>query len=213
MKSFTTSIDGYTVTLLYPRSGELNDIGGVIFEVDCDMDDPSFLQAMKKAVGIYPYGEAIVKTLRAPFPKSHSQILDQLAICEKALSGFEQCDFTEGIAEKLRQHYSLLKDALKGELKKQAPSRTPKPGYVYVLQSPTGAYKIGHSKNPHSRLKTFQVKLPFEVEYVCLVYSGDMQGLELELHERFDERRINGEWFALSEDDIAYIQSLSEVSS
>lgn len=86
----------------------------------------------------------------------------------------------------------------------------PRSGYVYLLQSPTGFYKIGRAINPANRLKTFSVHLPFEVEYICLIQTDDMIGLELELHRRFAAKRGNGEWFALDDADVAYVKGLAK---
>ena len=85
---------------------------------------------------------------------------------------------------------------------------TTRPGYVYVLRSTTGAYKIGYATNPADRLKTFTVKLPFEVEYELLIKTDDMRALEAELHERYTDKHINGEWFALTADDLAELRTL-----
>jgi hypothetical protein len=91
------------------------------------------------------------------------------------------------------------------------PSRVtkPTPGYVYLIKSPTGAFKIGRTKNPADRLKTFSVKLPFEVEYVCLIPTSDMHGLEADLHGRFTSKHVNGEWFALDATDVDAIKALA----
>lgn len=86
-------------------------------------------------------------------------------------------------------------------------------GYVYLLQSPSTAFKIGRSRNPKDRLKTFGVKLPFEVEFIALIKTPDMYRLENILHQRFAKKRIKGEWFRLNADDIDYIVSLQEVES
>lgn len=82
------------------------------------------------------------------------------------------------------------------------------PGYVYVLRSPTGAFKIGLTKNPTDRLHTFSVKLPFEVEFELLIKTDDMRSLETELHARYADKHINGEWFTLTESDIADLRQL-----
>lgn len=84
------------------------------------------------------------------------------------------------------------------------------PGFVYLLQSPTSAYKIGRTKNPENRLKTFEVKLPFEVEFVCLIKTPHMSVLESQLHARFADKRVNGEWFDLLPEDVEYIKSLAK---
>lgn len=83
-----------------------------------------------------------------------------------------------------------------------------RPGYVYVLRSPTGAFKIGYASDPADRLRTFTVKLPFEVEYELLIKTDDMRGLEAELHEYHADKRINGEWFALDANDLAELRKL-----
>lgn len=84
------------------------------------------------------------------------------------------------------------------------------PGFVYLLQSPTGAYKIGKTKTPNDRLRTFSVKMPFEVAYVCVIETLDMNGLERSLHLRFAEKRLNGEWFSLTDADVEYIKGLAK---
>lgn len=93
--------------------------------------------------------------------------------------------------------------------KRRATNSRP-PGYVYLIQSSTGYYKIGRTSNPNDRMKTFNVKLPFEVEYTCVIETPDMFKLERELHQRFAKNRVNGEWFALSSEDVEYIKGLAK---
>lgn len=81
-------------------------------------------------------------------------------------------------------------------------------GFVYLLKSSTGSWKIGKTKYPDDRIYTFGVKLPFEVEYDHLIESDDMSSLEKSLHRQFKKKRINGEWFALDDNDVQYIKSL-----
>jgi hypothetical protein len=83
-----------------------------------------------------------------------------------------------------------------------------KEGYVYLIQSPSSLFKIGRAKTPENRLHTFSVKLPFEVVYIALVKTNDMIKLERDLHVKFASKRINGEWFALTPDDVNYIKGL-----
>lgn len=80
-------------------------------------------------------------------------------------------------------------------------------GWVYLLKSPRNHYKIGHTNNPENRLRTFNVKLPFDVEYEHLIECKDRFIAERDLHALFAAKRINGEWFALDPDDIAFIKS------
>lgn len=82
-------------------------------------------------------------------------------------------------------------------------------GYVYLLKSSTAFWKIGKTKNPVDRRKTFSVKLPFEVQYAHLIYCHDMNKLEKEMHIIFKKKRVDGEWFSLNEDDVRWIKQFS----
>jgi hypothetical protein len=95
------------------------------------------------------------------------------------------------------------------EQRKQERVQTNGTGYVYLIQSPTGAYKIGRTKDPNDRMATFSVKLPFEVEYVCVIQTPDMYSLETDLHNRYAKQRVNGEWFQLNPEDVQYIKGLA----
>lgn len=83
------------------------------------------------------------------------------------------------------------------------------PGYVYLLQSPTSAYKIGRTRNPNDRMKTFGIQLPFEVEFICVIKAEDMIELERKLHDKFADKRVGGEWFRLTLEDVEYIKGLA----
>lgn len=85
-----------------------------------------------------------------------------------------------------------------------------RPGYVYLLKSSSGFYKIGRAQNPTNRLKTFTVKMPFEVEYEHLLKTNNPKDLEQFFHKRFADKRVNGEWFALTPSDIEFIKSYKE---
>lgn len=81
--------------------------------------------------------------------------------------------------------------------------------YVYLIRSPDGVYKIGKTANPEQRLRAFLTQFPFAVEYVSLIRTENMGKLEKELHRKFDLKRLKGEWFALSDDDVTYIKGLA----
>lgn len=84
-----------------------------------------------------------------------------------------------------------------------------KKGYVYLLKSPTGFWKIGKTVDPKNRIATFSVKLPFEVSYAHLIPCYDHHKLEAELHIVFSHLRVEGEWFKLSSTDVQWITSLT----
>lgn len=76
-----------------------------------------------------------------------------------------------------------------------------KPGYVYVLFS-ENRFKIGMTKSPKKRIGNIQTASPFMVEVVAYQYSKDCLALERWLHDEFSDKRVKGEWFSLSADDI-----------
>lgn len=81
-------------------------------------------------------------------------------------------------------------------------------GWVYLLHSVDGLYKIGRTIDPNNRLRTFSVKLPFDVKYDHLIKCNDMYALETRLHHKYADKRIKGEWFNLSPEDVEYIKTL-----
>lgn len=83
------------------------------------------------------------------------------------------------------------------------------PGFVYLIQSPYG-YKIGKSVNVKQRTRLFSIKLPFEIELLHYARFEDYTAAERAFHLRFQNKRLEGEWFDLNESDIAYILSQGE---
>lgn len=86
-------------------------------------------------------------------------------------------------------------------------------GYVYVIRAETGQYKIGRSNNVPRRMKLFSVKLPFSFEIIHHFPCQDMYLAEDDLHVIFKSRRGNGEWFNLTDEDIALIKRISHWES
>lgn len=86
-----------------------------------------------------------------------------------------------------------------------------KVGYVYLLSAlhDSSLYKIGRTNNPNNRLHTFSVKLPFAVEYLCVIQTDDMYLLERQLHGKYSSKRLEGEWFKLDLEDVDYIKGLA----
>jgi hypothetical protein len=117
--------------------------------------------------------------------------------------GAEIQDFIDAILERAEQ----VERKEKARVEKEARAKLPDPGYVYVLKSQSGAYKIGRSKNPEDRVRTFGVKLPFQIEFELLIRSEYHRKLERDLHKRFADKRLEGEWFQLSPEDIEALRA------
>jgi hypothetical protein len=75
-------------------------------------------------------------------------------------------------------------------------------GYVYLICS-AKKYKIGYSKAALSRASVVSNLSPEGGEIIHLIRTDDMRGTETYWHNRFAEKRGNGEWFALAAADIA----------
>lgn len=77
-----------------------------------------------------------------------------------------------------------------------------KDGNVYLMGNSRNRYvKIGFSfKDPVFRETTLQAEDP-EIVLICS-WRGTMQD-EKKLHERFSDKRLRGEWFKLSPQDIS----------
>lgn len=87
---------------------------------------------------------------------------------------------------------------------KQTLDPVPRKGFVYVMKNHrNGFFKIGFSTKPEYREATLQAEEP-EISLV-LRHEANQKVEEL-LHQDFAEKRVRGEWFRLSEDDLSAIQ-------
>lgn len=80
-------------------------------------------------------------------------------------------------------------------------------GWVYILQAGP-FYKIGKTKNVDRRIEQLATLPPFDIEIVHTIKTKDMGRLELELHERFADKRKHGEWFELDEEGVTWLKTL-----
>jgi hypothetical protein len=76
----------------------------------------------------------------------------------------------------------------------------PVTAYVYVGYSHSKQqYKIGKSRNPERRALQLSIEMLHKIP-CCTVKEADE--IEEMLHRRLQSKRIQGEWFSLSSDDI-----------
>lgn len=75
-------------------------------------------------------------------------------------------------------------------------------GFVYLLKSGSH-YKIGRSNSTGRRAYEVALQMPERVETIHEIGTDDPEGMEAYWHRRFAARRVNGEWFTLTRDDIA----------
>lgn len=81
-------------------------------------------------------------------------------------------------------------------------------GYVYVMQSSSGHYKIGKTAYLFDRIADISHDLAFEVQYCAIIESTYYSQLELQLHRHFANKRVGREWFRLDTADLEYIHNV-----
>lgn len=206
-------VDDFKVELTY------GDYRGIEVTEDHDLTDPRFITALRQMQSYIPALNAVShlewialyvepehftqkRTRRNPLTDHYQEIVD----CIAAIKAYPfVADFMDEGAKGLFDAMELEKSQAATVIPAPVnakPNVFDKPGYVYVLQSDSGFYKIGRTVNPHNRLKTFEVKLPFVVDYTLVIESEAHIKLERDLHQRFSDKRKAGEWFALCPLDI-----------
>ena len=187
------------------------DASGVVIHPDtAAFISPGFIEDMKTALKAYPDIEAynyIYELYKSPpgdlrdFPE---HMLDSVLENWNKFSRSEFITITkkgdlfgyvQSVEEEIKYRHRCRSNNKTPKPKKKIITDSPRNGFVYLVQSSTGAYKIGRTINPHDRIRTFNVKLPFEVEYVVVIETANMYSLESELHNQFARKRVNGEWF------------------
>ena len=73
-----------------------------------------------------------------------------------------------------------------------------------MIDNRNNYYKIGKSIKPKSREKTLQSEVP-SIQLID-VFKGYGK-LEKKLHSRFKDKRVRGEWFSLSTNDICSLKN------
>lgn len=88
---------------------------------------------------------------------------------------------------------------------KQETSRVKEPCYVYLMKDlANGFHKIGISNHPEYREHTLQSEKPTIELVTCKEYPTRLiaEAIELALHKAYSEKRLRGEWFDLSSEDV-----------
>jgi len=74
-------------------------------------------------------------------------------------------------------------------------------GHVYLLKH-DNVYKIGKSIDASRRYKEIKTQMPYNTLEVHVIETDDPSGIEAYWHNRFKDKRLEGEWFKLSASDV-----------
>ncbi|MEM8723329.1 MAG: GIY-YIG nuclease family protein [Cyanobacteria bacterium P01_G01_bin.39] len=80
----------------------------------------------------------------------------------------------------------------------------------YLIQG-DGYFKIGKTTNLSIRSQQISLQLPFKVTLVHSISTNNIDEAERYWHTKFKSKRLNGEWFALVEGDVAEFLSIREM--
>lgn len=87
-----------------------------------------------------------------------------------------------------------------------------KHGYIYLIKKEgSDIYKIGKSIDPVTRIHRFEIVLPFPIVPIHVIDCVDYDQAEIDLHRRYAHRRIRGEWFALTPDEVTEIKAITQM--
>jgi len=78
-----------------------------------------------------------------------------------------------------------------------------KPSIYFIIEIPyADRVKIGMSHNVNKRLKQLQTGCPTQLTIFDQILTIDCRAAERELHLLYADRRINGEWFSMNENEL-----------
>lgn len=97
----------------------------------------------------------------------------------------------------------------------QDKAEKPAAGFVYVIYLEDSAserfYKIGMSTSFSDRFDAHQCASPFKLCVACAYFVGNARSEEAHLHAYFWSKRVRGEWFRLTDDDLVTIAARAKL--
>jgi len=80
---------------------------------------------------------------------------------------------------------------------------------VYILKTGKNLYKIGKTRDLQKRLATYHTHLPILFRVVRQYPASNMDELEESLHIVFQHRRVKGEWFQLTDQELIICDNIA----
>ena len=98
----------------------------------------------------------------------------------------------------------------RNELGGQLPSLEVQEGFVYLMQW-EDEYKIGKAVDIERRRKRLSGELNRDITVLHRIFSHDYTQTESDLHHKYADKRLHGEWFALEAEDITWLMSIDQL--
>jgi len=85
------------------------------------------------------------------------------------------------------------------------PPYIPPKEYIYLTKSDFG-YKIGKTTRPDKRPLSVAGNMPIKLSVIAIIEVPNSKEAERRLHSLFDDKRLRGEWFALTDEDVEFVK-------
>lgn len=147
-----------------------------------------------------------LKTFQETIDLEILETVEDVIIVRNALSSEMERDATdrEYVDAAVRIMFTIAMEKIMWIIKGEYNEEKEKSESVYLIICDE-CVKIGVSTQAKIRTRHLGTKIPFAVKKVLFFNVENMYKIEKELHEKYKEKRMNGEWFALSELDIGEI--------
>jgi hypothetical protein len=130
-------------------------------------------------------------TFWARFDNKSGLVAELLAFCQR-WEGYGEVARLCNAYSPCRQGVSDNAEAAEGAI-----------GYVYLVKHGSRReYKIGRTNNPVRREGEIGIELPEKLQPIHAIKTDDPAGVEMYWHRRFAGKRKEGEWFALTAQDV-----------
>lgn len=94
--------------------------------------------------------------------------------------------------------------------KRQARRTNPEEGYIYLIESENGYYKLGRSIDVERRLSQHEMDYPLKMWVLHSFKSNNVKKDERKVLNLFADKQLRGEWFNLDGYDVSWFMSIED---
>lgn len=163
------------------------------------------LADFSRELGAYPTSSEIDMRARTnpgfPWDSTYRRLGRKQEIATR-LKAFSDVHGYNDVAAYCEQVLSALKTEAPPAEPRDAAEKNSAVGYVYLMKSGRH-HKIGRSNAVGRRERELAIQLPEKAKVCHSIKTDDPAGIEAYWHNRFADKRKNGEWFELTAQDVA----------